>query len=151
MNDYVSERLVLLRIEARDMEGALGEVARKAAEAGFGDASLIEERLVARERLHSTEIGSGFAIPHATVPGLDQPVVGVALSGGVPVTSSGEGDGISILIVILSPPGWERDHLKILARICRLARHEGFLEAVEAAVTPAEVVEILRDVDGLHA
>ncbi len=47
---------------------------------GIGSADVIAEKLLERERTHSTVIGSGLAIPHATVPGLPEPVTGVALA-----------------------------------------------------------------------
>ena len=55
-----------------------------------------------------------------------------------------------VFFVLLSPPGHEREHVKLLARICRLTRHEGFVESLEAAPTARGVVEIVEDIDGQH-
>ncbi|GMV08116.1 MAG: hypothetical protein AMXMBFR53_43910 [Gemmatimonadota bacterium] len=151
LKDFLHRDFVLLRLEATDVDGVVAEVSRKAADAGVGDAALVQEKLLERERLHPTVMGSGLAIPHATVPGLAAPVIGVALTGGAPVTfGSHEQDTVRLFFVLLSPPGHEREHVKLLARICRLVRHEGFVESLESAREPSQVVEIIEAVDAQH-
>lgn len=151
LRDFLHRDFVLLRLESSDVDGVVAEVARKAGAAGLGDPRVIREQLLERERLHPTVMGSGLAIPHATVPGLEQPVIGVALSGGTPVPFGPTDQGsVRVFFVLLSPPGHEREHVKLLARICRLVRHEGFMDALEAATGPERVVEVIESIDALH-
>lgn len=151
LRDFLSRDFVLLRLRSNDVEGVIAEVAAKAAEAGLGDPGVIRDQLLERERLHPTVMGSGLAIPHATVPGLEKPVLGVALAGGqaVPFGSTDQG-AVRVFFVLLSPPGHEREHVKLLARICRLVRHEGFMERLEASRAPDAVVSVIESVDALH-
>lgn len=151
LKEFLHRDFVLLRLEAQDVDGVVSEVSRKAGEVGVGDAALVQEKLLERERLHPTVMGSGLAIPHATVPGLKAPVIGVALTGGDPVSfGHPEQDPVRLFFVLLSPPGHEREHVKLLARICRLVRHEGFLDSLESARAPAQVIEIIEAVDAQH-
>ena len=95
-------------------------------------------------------IGSGLAIPHATVPGLSEPAIGVALAGD-PVSYGPPGtDPVRLFFVLLSPPGTEREHVKLLARICRLARHDDFIDQLEAADDDASVIQIIESIDDQH-
>lgn len=151
LREFLRHDFVLLRLESGDVDGVIAEVARKAGAAGLGDPDLIRDQLLERERLHPTVMGSGLAIPHATVPGLEQPVIGVALAGGTPVAFGPTDQGtVRVFFVLLSPPGHEREHVKLLARICRLVRHEGFMESLEASKRPDQVVEVIESVDALH-
>lgn len=151
LKEFLHHEFVLLELEANDVDGVVAEVSRKAGAVGVGDAAVIEEKLLERERLHPTVMGSGLAIPHATVPGLAAPVIGVALTGGEPVPFGGPDQGeVRIFFVLLSPPGHEREHVKLLARICRLVRHEGFVESLESADEPHRIVEIIESVDAQH-
>lgn len=151
LKEFLHRDFVLLRLGASDVEGVVAEVSRKAGEAGVGDPETIREKLLERERLHPTVMGSGLAIPHATVPGLAAPVIGVALTGGDPVPFGGaEQEPVRLFFILLSPPGHEREHVKLLARICRLVRHEGFVGSLEAAAEPGRVVEIVENVDAQH-
>jgi mannitol/fructose-specific phosphotransferase system IIA component (Ntr-type) len=96
-------------------------------------------------------MGSGLAIPHATVPGLKEPVIGVALAPEPVPFGPADSDPVRVFVVLLSPPGGEREHVKILARICRLMRHEGFLDELEAAETDERIVQVIEAVDAQHA
>jgi len=151
LKEFLHSDFVLLRLEAQDVDGVVSEVSRKAGDVGVGDPAVVQEKLLERERLHPTVMGSGLAIPHATVPGLQAPVIGVALTGGTPVPFGNQDqDPVRLFFVLLSPPGHEREHVKLLARICRLVRHEGFLESLESAQAPAQVIEIIEAVDAQH-
>ena len=151
LRDFLRPDFVLLRLESSDVDGVIAEMARKAGAAGVGDPAVIESQLLERERLHPTVMGSGLAIPHATVPGLERPVIGVALAGGEPVSFGPTDQGaVRVFFVLLSPPGYEREHVKLLARICRLVRHQGFMETLEASSGARGVVEVIESVDAMH-
>jgi mannitol/fructose-specific phosphotransferase system IIA component (Ntr-type) len=151
LSDYLREDFVLLGLHAREVEGVLHELAVRAHAIGLGERALIEERLLERERAHPTTLGEGLAIPHATVPGLGSTVVGVARGGGEPVDYGGGARvAIRVFFVLLSPPDREGEHVKLLARICRLVRHKGFLDDLEAAPDAAAVVRIIHQVDAQH-
>lgn len=150
LREFLNDAFVVQRLATTDVEGIVGEVARKAEEADVAPADVVEEKLLERERLHPTVMGSGLAIPHATVPGLDAPVIGVALAP-EPVAFGGEEmDPVRAFFVLLSPPGHEREHVKLLARICRLARHQDFLDQLDAAEDGAGVMAVVTAVDDQH-
>jgi mannitol/fructose-specific phosphotransferase system IIA component (Ntr-type) len=150
LSQFLRPDFVITRLAADDVEGVVREVSAVAAAAGVGSEDLIAERLLDRERTHPTVMGAGLAIPHATVPGLPDPVIGVALAR--PPVRFGPGDlqPVRVFFVVLSPPGRERDHVKLLARICRLARHEDFMDDLEAAQDAAGIVRVIETVDAQH-
>lgn len=151
LKEFLRDDFVLFRLNPSDVEGVVDEVARRAGEVGVGAPEVIREKLLEREQHHPTVMGSGLAIPHATVPGLSAPVIGVALSGADGIPFGGEDqEPVRVFFVLLSPPGHEREHVKLLARICRLVRHEGFIDDLESAPDEAAVVEIIQNVDAQH-
>ncbi len=148
---FLREDFVLLDLDARDAEGVVRELSEGASRVGIGPVEAIQEKLLERERLHPTVMGSGLAIPHATVPGLDAPVIGVARAGGEGIPfGTAEQEPVRVFFVLLSPPGREREHVKLLARICRLVRHEGFLEELGEAKSRASVIEFIQRIDDQH-
>lgn len=151
LKDFLRADFVVTRLQAKDVEGVVEEVANLAGAVGVGSADVIREKLLERERLHPTVMGAGLAIPHATVPGLPAPVIGVALAGEDPVTFGGPGqDPVKVFFVLLSPPGHEREHVKLLARICRLVRHDGFMDGLDQAPDAAAIVRIIEQIDAQH-
>jgi len=151
LSDFLRPDFVLTRLQARDVEGIVREVAARAASAGVGPEDVIAQELLERERSHTTVMGSGLAIPHATVPGLDEPVIGVALGREPIAFGPADADPVRVFFVLLSPPGREREHVKLLARICRLMRHESFIDRLEAAEDAEGLVQVIEAIDAQHA
>lgn len=150
LKEYLREGFVVARLGAHDAEGVLAEVAARAEEAGLGPAEAIADRLLERERAHPTVMGDGLAIPHATVLGLSAPAIGVAVAP-VPIPfGAPEEDPVRVLFVLLSPPGHEREHVKLLARICRLARHQELIRRLEEAPEGEDLLGIVEAVDDEH-
>ena len=150
LREYLNDAFVVQRLSARDVEGIVAEVARRAEEADVAPADVVEEKLLERERLHPTVMGSGLAIPHATVPGIDVPVIGVALAPEAVPFGGEDMDPVRAFFVLLSPPGHEREHVKLLARICRLARHQDFLDELEDAEDGPGIMAVVIAVDDQH-
>ncbi len=57
---------------------------------------------------------------------------------------------MSVFFVLLSPPGRESEHVKLLARICRLGRHQNFLEELQATGSDEEIVHVIEAIDAQH-
>ncbi len=151
LSEFLSRDFVVLRLASKTAEGVIKELAARAGSVGLGQARVIREVLLERERIHPTVMGSGLAIPHAIVPGLAAPVIGVAFAGGEPVPfGPSEQDDVRVFFILLTPPGHEREHVKLLARICRLVRHEGFMDRLEASADADEVISVIESVDARH-
>lgn len=150
LKEYLRPDFVLARLEARDVEGVLREVSVAADAAGVGPRDLIERKLLEREREHPTVLGAGLAIPHATVPGLERPALGVALAEEPVTFGPADLDPVRVFFVLLTPPGFEREHVKLLARICRLARYEDLVDRLAASQSGPEILETLETIDGEH-
>lgn len=149
--DFLRRDFVVLHLQSRNVAGVIGEVSQAAEAAGLGDAGAVQAGLLERERLHPTAMGSGLAIPHATVQGLEETAIGIALARGegVPFGPPELGPTHAFL-VILSPPGREREHVRLLARICRMFRTEGVLDALLAASGAEELLEVVGALDARH-
>jgi nitrogen PTS system EIIA component len=150
LSEFLRSDFVIPDLQGRDVENVIDEVSSCAAKAGVGPKDVIVEKLLERERSHPTVMGSGLAIPHATVPGLPGPAIGVALAREPVEFGPPELDRVRVFFVLLSPPGFEREHVKLLARICRLVRHDNFIDRLENAGDGTAVVRIIESIDALH-
>lgn len=149
LHDFLNPDFVIVDLPGQDVDGVLSALAERARDAGLGDARTIRDRLLERERLHPTAMGSGLAIPHATVPGLAAPAIGVGLAPGEGVPfGPGDAERVRVFFVLLTPAGHEREHVRLLARICRLVRDEGFLDRLATARDPEEALSLISAADG---
>ena len=120
--DLVAPSAIVPALRANTKKQTLQELAGKAADLTGQNARTIFEVLLQREKLGSTGIGNGIAIPHGKLPKLtslcglfarlDRPVDFEAL----------DGQPVDLIFVLLAPEAAGADHLRALARIARLLR-----------------------------
>ena len=93
----------------------------------------IERVLTDRERLQSTGVGGGVAIPHGAIDRLDH-TVGAVLLCPAPIDFDAiDGAPVAILFAVIGPKRATGEHLKTLARVSRLLRDDGFRARLLAA------------------
>jgi PTS system nitrogen regulatory IIA component len=123
---------VLACVKASGKKALLAELAAKAAARYKLDERRLFDRILERERLGSTGIGGGIAIPHGRMAGLDKPV-GLFARLGHPVDFDAIDERpVDTVFLLLAPEGAGADHLKALARVSRLLRDRGLVEKLRA-------------------
>lgn len=147
--DFLSESLIISDLHSTTREGALEEIAAHVATMrGDVDRSAAFRALMDRERLGSTGIGNGFAIPHAKLPHLAQVVGSIARSR--PGVSFGSLDGkpVHLLLTLLAPEGSGGGmHLKALARVSRLFKDANLRSRVIEAEDQKSIWAIVTSED----
>lgn len=99
---------------------------------------------MAREKLGSTGIGQGVALPHARIENIKKPIVLIGISQKGIDFSSLDGAPVYIIFLIISPIFQEGLHLKLLAKISRLLKDKYFLERLKELRSPQEIIEFIR-------
>lgn len=149
--DYLSEEAVRLGFRAPDKDAALRSLAALLA---APDPQLDEDEVFRllrdRERLATTGVGSGVAIPHARLAVADFRVVVAVAPDGVPFDAV-DGAPASILVAILAPEGRPSAQLTMLARVSRILKDEAARRILLEAPTPAAALELLRTGHGSSA
>jgi PTS system nitrogen regulatory IIA component len=107
----------------------------------------IERVLDEREKLASTGIGDGVAIPHGRVAGLDRFVAALAIRAeGVPFDAI-DGRPASIFFAVVGPERAAGEHLKCLARIGRVLRDDAVRERLLSAKDASDALAIVTSAD----
>jgi len=95
--------------------------------------------IMEREKLGSTGIGHGIAIPHGRLPDLETPITALARhSGGIDFDAI-DGKPVHIVVVLLAPKDEDRSHLELLAGLARALQKDSVRKAVMAANTAEEI------------
>jgi len=86
-----------------------------------------------REKLGSTGIGHGIAIPHGRLPDLDAPVVALARHAEGVDFDAIDGESVHIVVVLLAPENEDRSHLEILASLARTLQKKSVRQTIMQA------------------
>jgi PTS system nitrogen regulatory IIA component len=143
LSDLVAQEGVIASLKATSKKQALQMLAGKAAELTGQAERDIFSTLLERERLGSTGVGHGVAIPHGKLPGLDR-VVGLFARANTPLDYEALDDQpVDLLFVLLAPEGSGADHLKALARIARVLRDETMAEKIRSTDHASGIYSVL--------
>jgi PTS system nitrogen regulatory IIA component len=120
--DLVSPNAIIPAMKVNGKKQALQEIAAKAAELTGQNEKAILEILLQREKLGSTGVGNGVAIPHGKLQKLGN-VFGLFARLERPIDFEAlDGQPVDLVFLLLAPEGAGADHLKALARVARLLR-----------------------------
>ncbi|MBC3809188.1 PTS sugar transporter subunit IIA [Undibacterium seohonense] len=93
--------------------------------------STVSENLFARERLGSTGLGHGVAVPHGRIKGLKHPIAAfVRLQEAIPFESP-DGQAVNLLIFLLMPDNVTQQHLEILSEIAEMLSDDAFRTSLQ--------------------
>ena len=135
---------IFLNLAARDVKSVLEAVAGPLADDLGLDLEEVVALLLERERLGSTSVGDGFAIPHCKVSGLREIVLALGrFSDGVPFGPDGS-DPIRFVFVVLSPNDQPAAHLQALSQIARVLKRKELRSALLEAADAGEVAAAIQ-------
>ena len=142
IQDILSQDCVWVEKNVFPKKKMLEKMSHLAAEkTGLSEASILDA-LIERERLGTTGIGHGVAIPHSPIPKLKK--IFCAFVKSVPMDFEATDDKpVEFLFLLLVPPNAGADHLKALAKLTRLLRNEGVTKALHKSELPKEIYKIL--------
>lgn len=145
LSDLLVIDAILPRLKSANKKQALQEMAAKAAALTARDERDIFETLMQREKLGSTGVGHGVAIPHGKLTGLDR-LVGVFALLDRPIDfDSLDGEPVDVMFLLLAPESAGADHLKALARIARVLRDDETAAKLRAADDAAAMYALLTE------
>lgn len=139
---------LILELSSSAKRDVLGEMAHALvqAEPGIDEARLLEV-LLEREKLQSTGIGEGVAIPHGKLPGLKRLVASFARSSKGVDFESIDGQVTQLFFLLVVPEHSGGQHLKALARISRFFRDAAFRKALLEAERREDVFAAIEAED----
>lgn len=141
--DIVKAGSVLSPLHVQNKKQLLTEIANALAAAAGVEARPVFEALLQREKLGSTGLGQGIAIPHGRIAGLTK-VHGVFARLSHPVAfEATDGEPVDLVFALASPPQSGADHLTALARVSRLLRDPGTLAKLRGTESPDGIYAIL--------
>ncbi|HVI89825.1 MAG TPA: PTS IIA-like nitrogen regulatory protein PtsN [Dongiaceae bacterium] len=151
IEDLISPAHVIAHLKAGNKKQVLQELAKRAAELTNLHERAIFDVLLERERLGTTGVGNGIAIPHGKLPEV-KGLFGLFARLDEPVDfDSIDEQPVDLIFLLLAPEGAGADHLKALARVSRLLRDRGICEKLRGTDQPDALYALLTDTTASNA
>jgi PTS system nitrogen regulatory IIA component len=148
ITDFLNVQTVIPTLVSREKNAVLREMADwLAASHPFLDKKKVLDVLLDRERISTTAIGEGVAIPHGKLPGVDRVLGAFGRSGEGIDFASLDGRPTHLFFVLIAPENAAADHLKALARISRLLKDEAFRRRLMEEKTSQEIFQAIAEED----
>lgn len=148
VSDLIKPETVIADLRVADKPRALRELARRAAVHVNVTESVVRDALLARERLGSTGVGLGVAVPHARIPGLDG-MHGVFARLAQPIDFDAiDGRPVDLIFLLLVPESAGGEHLAALACASRTLRNPATAKVLRGTTDAAALYAILTDPGG---
>jgi PTS system nitrogen regulatory IIA component len=145
--DTLKETAIIPELSATDKKGVLEELTGPVAEESGVDQEQMVRVLLERERLGSTGIGEGIAIPHGKLKSLDTLLVGFGRSlKGVDFEAI-DGKPAHLFFLLMAPENSSGTHLRMLARISRLLKDGTFRQRLMTAADRRGLYTVIADED----
>ena len=143
--EIIDARAVLPQLKAQNKKQLLQELAQAISPILAVDHRIVFESLLTREKLGSTGLGQGIAIPHGRLPNIAR-VYGLFARLATPIAyDSVDGESVDLVFVLISPTQAGADHLKALARISRLLREPETMKKLRGTETSEGLYAILTE------
>ena len=150
IEDLITPESVIPRLRASSKKQVLQELAKRAAETTGLPERAIFDVLLERERLGTTGVGDGIAIPHGKLAELRR-LHGLFARLETAVDFDAVDDQpVDLVFLLLAPEGAGADHLKALARVSRLLRDRPICEKLRGAEHPDALYALLTEPQASH-
>ncbi len=151
ITDLITPERVVANLKATSKKQALQELSRRMAELTGLEERVIFDVLLERERLGTTGVGSGIAIPHGKLPGLDRPYgIFARLERAIDFEAIDE-QPVNLIFLLLAPESAGADHLKALARVSRLLRNRAICQKLRETKSAEALYALLTEEAASHA
>lgn len=144
ISELLQENFIELDLDVGSKNEAIAKLSNLLATSGkVTDHTVFVKAVMDREKLGSTAIGAGIAIPHARANTVNEVSIAFARSGSGIDFNSVDGDPVHLIFLLAAPIESGSLYLKLLARISRLLRYQDLIEDLKKARTKEEIVKII--------
>src|SRR5438132_13108956 len=143
LSDLISVSAIMPALKANSKKQLLQLLSERAAAISGIPEREVFDTILQRERLGSTGVGNGIAIPHGKLAGVKR-IAGVFARLEIPVDFEALDDQpVDLVFLLLAPEGAGADHLKALSRIARLLRDQDVAKKLRASRDAQAIYSVL--------
>ena len=145
ISDILDESVVRVNLKGKSKDEIINEmIAIVNNSAKVVDIEKVREAIFEREKIMSTGVGNGFAIPHGKTDAVLDIVAAFAVTEEAIDYESLDEQPVRLIFLLVGKDSMVGPHIKLLSRISRLMNKEDFRKKLLDAKTPKQVIEIFK-------
>jgi len=142
----IDESSVLVLPGGMNKHDALDRMVDAVSESGaVEDIDAFREAVHDRERVLSTGIGNGVAIPHVRIDAITRPMLGVGVCADGINFDTLDDAPVTVIFMFAMPTGSQKEYLNLLSKVMQAVKREGFKNQLAGCATPAALLEVLTE------
>ena len=146
ISDILSPDVIEVNLDIKDKEDSLNKIIALAAKSGkIADVEKVSRTIHEREKLVSTGVGKGFAIPHGKTDAINDIIAAFVITKDPIDFDSIDGEPVRFIFLLVGKETLLNTHIKLLSRISRLMNKDEFRAKLLQAKTKEEVLKIFKD------
>ncbi len=146
ISDILSPDVIEVNLDVKDKEDSLNKIIAIAAKSGkILDIDKVTNTILEREKLVSTGVGKGFAIPHGKTDAISDIIAAFVITRNSIDFDSIDGEPVRFIFLLVGKETLLNTHIKLLSRISRLMNKDEFRTKLLEAKTKEEVLKIFKD------
>jgi fructose-specific phosphotransferase system IIA component len=146
LSDILDPRCVVLELSGRKKRAVIEELVGTLEAAGkVTNARRLTSELLEREKLTSTAIGHGVAVPHKLSEEVPQTAFAVGRASDGVKFDAPDNEPVTLVFLLVGPAGAHGTHLRLLSRLSRYLHDPAFRDALRAAGTAEELTRLIAD------
>ena len=146
ISDILSTDVIAVKLDVADKDDALKKIIDLAAKSNkILDIEKVSRTIYEREKLVSTGVGKGFAIPHGKTDSISDVVAAFAITKEPIDFDSIDGEPVRFIFLLIGKENLLNTHIKLLSRISRLMNKDEFRDRLLEADSPEEVLKIFKE------
>lgn len=146
ISDILSTELIGVGLEVKDKDDSIRKLIEIAARSGkILDVNKVTDTIFEREKLVSTGVGKGFAIPHGKTDAISDVLASFAILKEPIDFDSIDGEPVTFIFLLVGKETLLNTHIKLLSRISRLMNKDEFRSKLLKALSSEEVLKIFKD------
>lgn len=146
--DFLYSEAICIDLKSQDKKGAITELVDMLSKSKkMKKPSEVIDAILEREKLGSTGIGQGVAIPHGKTNAVTEQIGAFGISQKGVEFNSLDGEPVNLIFLLVGPVEVAGQHLKALARISRLFKDKFFRQSLKEAKSTEDIIKIIEKED----
>lgn len=148
LSEILTPELIIYPLEANSKEEVISVLVDRLYKAGkISNSDAAKKAAIEREKLMSTGVGKGVALPHGKYVDIDDVLISVGISINGIDFDAVDGQPVHIFVLLLTPERFPSKHLKLLSKFSRMLNKVNCREEILKAVSAWEIAEIIYKYD----